>query len=125
MDRNVLVVDDEPDLVYYLKRMLEREGFHVMTALSGRECLEEMDKGFKGVILMDIMMPNMDGWDTVKEIVDRGLIEGNIISMLTAKPEPDIKLMELKEYVLDYITKPVDKKTLLSIVKGYSDYFEG
>lgn len=125
MNRNVMVVDDEPDLLYYLKRMLEREGFDVVTALSGLRCLEEMEKGFKGVILMDIMMPGMDGWDTIKEIVDRGLLEGNIIAMLTAKPEPDVKLIELKEYVLDYITKPVDKTTLLAIVKGYSDYFEG
>ena len=125
MRRKVLVVDDEPDVIYFLKRMLEQGGFDVVTALSGPECLEEMEKGFKGVILMDIMMPGMDGWDTIKEIVDRGLLEGNIIAMLTAKPEPDVKLIELKECVLDYITKPVDKENLISIVKGYSDYFEG
>ena len=124
MQNRVLVVDDEPSLLAGLKELLESEGFEVFTASSGRECLEELAKGFKGLILLDIMMPEMDGWDTVKEMVARGFVEDNIISMLTAKEMPGPKMEGLNEYITDYITKPFDPKELVNIVQGYMAYLE-
>ena len=70
------------------------------------------------------MMPGMDGWDTIKEIVDNNLLEGNIIAMLTAKDQPDEKMDKLKEYVIDYLTKPFDPDELIATVDEYFTYLE-
>lgn len=119
MKKKVMIVDDEFPIQITIREIFEPEGFEVVTAGSGRECLEELEKGFKGVILMDIMMPQMDGWDTIRAIVDRGFIEGNIIAMLTAKDVPDQKMEGLQEYVIDYITKLFDPEELVATVEEY------
>lgn len=124
MSNKVLIVDDEELVQYSIRRILQGAGFDVLIASSGDECLEILKKGFKGLILMDIVMPNMDGWDTVKAIVDAGLFDGNIICMLTGKEVPDIKMDYLKEYVLDYIRKPFDSKKLVQIVGEYLSYLK-
>lgn len=124
MANKVLVVDDEELVQYSVRRILQDAGFAVLIASSGPECLEILRKGFKGLILMDIMMPHMDGWDTVKAIVDEGLLEGNIICMLTGKEVPDIKMDYLKEYVLDYIRKPFDSRKFVQIVGEYLSYLK-
>ena len=79
MLQEVMVVDDEEALLYSVKRILELSGLKVETVKSGRECIERLKKGFKGLILMDILMPDMDGWDTIQEIINEGFAEGNII----------------------------------------------
>jgi DNA-binding response OmpR family regulator len=122
MKYDVLVVDDETSVLYTVKRILESADLSVCIVNSGKECLEELGKGFKGLILMDVMMPEMDGWDTIKEIVKLGYIDRVIICMLTAKDVPDEKMDVLKEYVLDYITKPFKAKKLVAIVKEYLSY---
>lgn len=114
-----MIVDDEPVVQYSVKRILEEVGIHVLQASSGKECLELLRKGYKGLILMDIMMPEMDGWDTIQTLVDEGLNEGNIICMLTGKEMPDNKMDKLKEYVLDYITKPFENTKLINVVSYY------
>lgn len=123
-NKDVMVVDDDPALLSLVKRILEREGYEVIAVETGQACLDAMKKGFKGLILMDIMMPNMDGCDTIQNIVNHGYIDKNIVCMLTAKEEPDKKLNEFKEYILDYITKPFDSKELVSVVKGYLSYLK-
>ncbi len=124
MKKKVMIVDDDPYILITIREIFEPEGFEVVTASGGRECLEELKKGFKGVILMDIMMPQMDGWDAIREIVARGYTEGNIIAiaMLTAKDVPDQKMEGLQEYVIDYITKPFDPKELVATVEEYFIY---
>lgn len=124
MSRNVMIVDDESFILYTVRRILENADMRITTASSGSACLEELRKGFKGLILMDIMMPDMDGWDTVEEIVDQGFLDGIIICMLTGKEEPDQKMDKLKEYVLDYITKPLQKDKLVSIVEEYLSFLK-
>ena len=91
----------------------------MLTVGKGEDCIKELKKGFKGVILMDIMMPGMDGWDTIEEIVNQGCLDGNIISMLTAKDIPDKKMDDLRAYITDYITKPFDPDKLVAVVKLY------
>lgn len=122
MQTQIMVVDDERLILATVKALFKHHGLQVTTANSGQECLEELDAGFKGVILMDVMMPQMDGWETIKEIVDRGLLEGNVIVMLTALDVPDQKMEGLQEYVTDYITKPFEAEELISTVKGYLEY---
>ncbi len=122
MGKNVLVVDDEPMVQYSVKRVLESSGFTVACADSGPACLELLRKGFKGLILMDIVMPEMDGWDTIQAMVDEGLNEGNVICMLTGKEVPDVKMDQLKEYILDYVRKPFDNAKLVQVVSYYSGF---
>lgn len=124
MAKNVMIVDDEIDIRVTVKAVLGSRGFDVLLVESGQQCIEELEKGFKGVILMDVMMPDMDGWETVKEISEKGLQKGNIISMLTAKHEPDPALEELAEYVIYYIRKPFEPTELVSIVSEYCELLE-
>lgn len=119
MNAKVMIVDDDPSIRLALRELLEPEGFEVVTAAGGKECLEEMAKGFKGMILMDIMMPEMDGWETVREIVDRGYLAGNVISMLTAREIEDQKVGSLASYVTNYIMKPFDPEELVATVREY------
>jgi CheY-like chemotaxis protein len=122
MNNHVLVVDDEPVVQYSVKRILEEAGYTVSQAGSGQECLDLLRKGYKGLILMDIIMPELDGWDTIRIIIDERLNEGNIICMLTGKEVPDLKMDRLKEYVLDYIRKPFENKKLVSVVSYYLNF---
>lgn len=114
-----MVVDDDPYILITLRELFEDYGFEVYTVPNGKDCIDELKQGFKGVILMDIMMPIMTGWDTIREILKEDLYKGIIISMLTAKDLPDPDINELREYIKDYITKPFDPKELVSIVKNY------
>ena len=65
-DKGIMVVDDDEDILFTVRSIFKRYPVHVETAKSGVECLEILSKGFRGVVLMDIMMPGMDGWDTIK-----------------------------------------------------------
>jgi CheY-like chemotaxis protein len=120
--KKLLVVDDDPYILITMKELFEPEGFTVHTASSGQECLDELAKGFKGVILMDIMMPEMNGWETIRQIVANGYNTGNIISMFTAKDQIDQKVDDLKEFVFDYITKPFNPDDLIKTVNIYYSY---
>jgi CheY-like chemotaxis protein len=119
MKKKVMVVDDDPDILITIRELFESEGFEVYTVTSGKECITELENGFKGVILMDIMMPHMDGWTTIRQIVIRGLNKGNIISMISAKDECEWRYDDLKPHIQHYITKPFDIEQLRHTVKGY------
>lgn len=122
MDQNVMVVDDEPSVRYSVRRILENAGFKVIEVEDGKTCIKLLKEGFKGLILMDIAMPDMDGWDTIQSLVDQDLAQGNIICMLTGKEKPDPKMDKLKEYILDYIRKPFKHQQLVEIVEEYLSY---
>ena len=122
MEKKVLVVDDDLAIRMSVELVFEEAGYEVILAESGKHCLEILKNGYKGVILMDIMMPKMDGWDTIKAIVDENLLEGNIIAMLTARDAPDVKMNPLKEYVIDYINKPFEPEELIATVDEYVSY---
>ena len=69
---------------------------------------------------MDINMPKMNGWQTIQAMIDQGLAEGNIIAMLTGQGAPDPEAECIKEWVLDYITKPFDVKMLADLIETYA-----
>lgn len=119
MDSRIMIVDDETMIREAVKILLQSEGLDIIAASGGEECLERLRAGFRGVILMDIMMPVMDGWDTIRRIVEQGLYEGNIIVMLTAMDAPGDKMEGLQEYVTDYVTKPFDTTSLLDSLHYY------
>ena len=119
MTKKVMIVDDDPAILIAVRMVLESGGFEVFAVNSGKDCIEEMKNGFKGVILMDIMMPFMDGWDTIEQIVKGGFIKGSIVVILTAKNIPEIKRQDMEKYVVDYISKPFKPDELVSSVEEY------
>ncbi len=118
MDKKLMIVDDDPDILITIRNIFEKEGYEVFTVDSGKDCISELEKGFNGIILMDIMMPFMDGWDTIEEIVKKGYAENVKISIVTAKgsKDPD-KIRGLEPYIQDYITKPFNVMDLISNVR--------
>ncbi len=111
-----MVVDDDASILIAVREIFENIGYEVYTVSSGEDCIDELKKGYRGVILMDIMMPRMDGWDTIQEMVDNNLHENNTIIMLTARHMPDERYEDLKKYVKGYITKPFDPRDLIKNV---------
>ena len=124
MNKKIMIVDDEPDVLKSLKTILERQNYEVTTVENGFECLSEVENGFKGVILMDIMMPEMDGWETIRELIDRGLMNGLFIEIITAKGTPDRdKMKGLESYIEDYLAKPIDIEELISSIKKCNMFY--
>ncbi|OYT30161.1 response regulator [Thermoplasmatales archaeon ex4572_165] len=119
MDKKVLVVDDDSSIRMSVQMVFEDAGYQVTLAESGKNCLEILKNGYKGIILMDIMMPIMTGWETIQAIVDQNLHEGNIIAMLSAKNEADEQFDSLKEFIADYLSKPFEADELIAIVDKY------
>ncbi len=114
--KNVLVVDDEPDALELVKLVLESGGFKTILATSGREALAQIEKKKPDAVLLDIMMPDMDGWDVFRKIKEKD--SGIPIAILTAKAQNLDRLLGL--HVLkadDYITKPFGKNELIGKVK--------
>jgi len=113
----VMVVDDENDTIELIKLVLEPEGINVIGANSGIECIEVMDIEKPDAILLDIMMPVMDGWETFHKIKTK---DPNMpVSMLTVKSQHFDRLLGLHLLKADdYITKPFGKKELIERTKA-------
>ena len=119
-----MIVDDEPDILISLKTVLERQNYDVITVSDGSECLKEIEKGFKGVILIDIMMPIIDGWETINQIAKKGYIKDVAIEIITGKGTKDYqKLNRLGLYIYDYLVKPLDMEQLITSVEACNKYF--
>ncbi|MEZ5334890.1 MAG: response regulator [Methanolobus sp.] len=113
----VIVVDDEPDTIDLVKLILEAENMEVIGAKSGFDCLEIIEKEKPDAVLLDIMMPEMNGWETFHKIKE---IQPKMpVAMLTVKSQEFDKMLGL--HVLkadDYITKPFSRKELIERTKG-------
>ena len=118
MDKKIMIVDDDPDILVTMRHVFEHEGFEVLTVDTGDDCLAELERGFEGIVLIDLMMPFMDGWDTIHEIIQRGLNHKVVISIITAKGTLEHEKMKgVEPYVKDYISKPFDIPTLIQNVE--------
>jgi CheY-like chemotaxis protein len=120
----IMAVDDDPAILETVRMILGSSGLEARTVGSGQECLRALHQGFRGLILMDIMMPGMDGWDTVAAMRSEGVLDGNIVCMMTAVQDPGPKLEYLKECVLDYVRKPFTPEELLSAVETSTAYLK-
>ena len=118
----IMIVDDDAHVRIAVRTILNDAGYTVIAAESGQRCIELLKNGFNGVILLDIMMPGMDGWDTIKQILAEDLYYGIVIVMLTAKSSPDTKMIGLQEWVLDYLTKPFDSEELIERTVYFSGF---
>ena len=119
---DIMIVDDNANVRIAVRTILSDAGFNVIAASSGKECINFLKEGFSGVLLLDIMMPEMDGWDTISTILESGLEKRIVIVMLTAKNNPDSKMIGLQEYVIDYLTKPFDNEELIEKVGFFLRY---
>ena len=108
----IMIVDNEPFTVNIVTKILEGGGHTVVGASNGGECLERLKEGKPDIILMDIMMPGMSGWDVVKQIRSDPSLKDTVIIMLSAKQkEADRDLLALAD---GYITKPFERRRFLA-----------
>lgn len=114
----ILVVDDEQEMVEIIKIILESAGYEVETAYSGHECLIKAEKQKFDLILLDIRMPKMDGWETLKRLKEMDIADGTKIIILTIEKGPGIEIFGFQDVVKDYITKPFDKEDLLKSIRN-------
>lgn len=124
MRKRLMVVDDNPDLLYTVERILEEEDMEVITACNGDECLNRLGEDFHGLILMDIMMEEKNGWEIVEELEEHGMTEDAVIAMLTAKESPDEKRSDQQGYVVDYIRKPFTREELKARINECFKYID-
>ncbi len=121
----VLIVDDEEDLLNLVSAIFRSEGFEVLTANSGEAALEILESEHVDLILLDVMMPEMDGWTVASEIKSRGLAIGTPIAMLTVKSmTPAYFYKDEVEGITDYINKPFSNDQLISRVRSILDESE-
>ncbi|MCH1581962.1 MAG: response regulator transcription factor [Flavobacteriales bacterium] len=114
----ILVVDDEPDILELVQYNLEKEGFAVYTAGNGREAIEIAERSQPDLILLDVMMPEMDGVETCMEMRENPKLQNTVIAFLTARGEDYSQIAGFDAGADDYITKPIKPRVLLSRIKA-------
>lgn len=117
-DYTVLLVDDEPDILEFVGYNLKKEGFKVLTANNGEEGLKLAKKELPQLILLDVMMPGMDGIETCDQIRKVPELEDTLVAFLTARGEDYSQVAGFDAGADDYITKPIKPKVLLSRMKA-------
>lgn len=113
--KRVLVVDDEPRMIGFIRMNLELEGYQVLEAHTGLEALEMIRTQLPDLVLLDVMMPELDGFETLRMLREFSSIP---VIMLTAKGEEDDKVYGLELGADDYVTKPFGSRELSSRVRA-------
>jgi len=114
----VLLVDDEQDIIDLLKYNLEREGYQVTTALNGRDAIKQAKQQRPDLIVLDIMMPGMDGVEVCNQLRQLPEFKQTLITFLSARGEDYSQIAGFEAGADDFITKPVRPKVFLSKVKA-------
>jgi DNA-binding response OmpR family regulator len=114
-DRRILVVDDEERMVRFIRLNLEHDGFRVVEAFNGTQAINKVRSNLPDLILLDIMMPDIDGFEVLRIIREVSSVP---VIMLTAKGEEDDRVRGLELGADDYITKPFSPRELVSRVKA-------
>ena len=117
-DIKILLVDDEPDILEILKYNLSSQGYQVFTAKNGIEGVEKAKKKNPHLIILDVMMPEMDGIEACEIIRNTKGLENTIITFLTARGEDYSQVAGFDAGADDYITKPIKPKVLVSKIKA-------
>ncbi|MEZ5276188.1 MAG: response regulator [Opitutaceae bacterium] len=113
----ILVVDDQPINIRLLKRVLEKQQMEVVTAENGRECLQRVAENLPDLILLDVMMPDMDGFEVCQELQRKEETRSIPVIFITAETRKEGKLQGLEAGAVDYITKPIDIDETLARVQ--------
>lgn len=117
-DIKILLVDDEPDILEIISYNLSQEGYHIITASNGREAVSKAKKEMPHLIILDVMMPEMDGIEACEQIRRLPELEDTIITFLTARSEDYSQVAGFDAGADDYIAKPIKPKVLVSKVKA-------
>ncbi len=114
----ILIVDDEPDILEFLRYNLAKEGFDVFTASDGEEGIKVAEREHPKLIVLDIMMPKMDGVELCRALRNRPEFSKTVIAFLTAREEDYSQIAALDVGGDDYITKPIRPRVFISRIKA-------
>lgn len=114
----ILLVDDEPDILEFLSYNLKKEGYNVYTATNGKEAVTVAKKEDPQLIILDVMMPDMDGIETCREIREIPGLKDVMIAFLTARNEDYSQIAGFDVGADDYINKPIKPRVLISRIKA-------
>jgi two-component system alkaline phosphatase synthesis response regulator PhoP len=117
-DIKILLVDDEPDVIEIIRYNLDQEGYKIYTASDGKEALKKAKKNIPHLIIMDVMMPNIDGIEACEQLRNDVSFNETIIMFLTARGEDYSQVAALEAGADDYVTKPIKPKIIVSKVKA-------
>jgi two-component system phosphate regulon response regulator PhoB len=116
--RSIVVVEDEKDLGALLEYVLGGEGFEVQLACSGREALEALDGTLPDLVLLDLMLPDMDGFDVLRTIRKREPTARTRVIVLSARKDEEDRIRGLELGADDYVVKPFSPRELVLRIKG-------
>src|SRR6185437_16776087 len=114
----ILLVDDEPDVLEFLSFSLKKEGYDVFCASNGKEAVQIAKKVCPKLIVLDVMMPEMDGIETCKELRASNECKDSLIIFLTARTEDYSQIAGLDAGADDYVSKPIKPRVLISRIKA-------
>lgn len=117
-DIKILLVDDEADVLDFMKYNLEKEGFWVYTAKDGIEAIQIAKKVHPVIIILDLMMPKLDGIETCRELRSLPEFKNTLISFLTARDEDYSQIAGFEVGADDYITKPIKPRVFISRIRA-------
>ena len=117
-DIKILLVDDEPDVIEIIRYNLDQEGYKIYTASDGKEALKKAKKNIPHLIIMDVMMPNIDGIEACEQLRNDVCFNDTIIMFLTARGEDYSHVAAFEAGADDYVTKPIKPKIIVSKVKA-------
>ena len=118
MKRKILVVDDEDDILHFLELVLKEKGYDVVTASNGHDALTAAQIEKPDLVLLDIMMPQMDGWEVLKLLRVDEETRRIPVAMLSARTEAKDRVQGLQEGAIDYICKPFSLTELLGKIEA-------
>ena len=119
--RTVLVVDDEPDVLLLCRVNLEFEGYEVLEAADGEQAMTQVQAHRPDVVLLDVMMPKMDGWQVLAAIKSDAVLADIPVVMLTAKVQDQDQIRGWSQGAADYITKPFSPLALSQVLQDVLD----
>jgi two-component system alkaline phosphatase synthesis response regulator PhoP len=114
----ILLVDDEPDILEFLAYNLNKEGFNVLQAENGKDAIAIAKKEIPHLIVLDVMMPDMDGIETCRELREQAVLKDVLIAFLTARGEDYTQIAGFEVGADDYITKPIKPRVFVSRIKA-------
>jgi len=114
----ILIVDDEPDILEFLRYNLEKEGYAVFTANNGNEAIESAKRDAPDLIILDVMMPGLDGVEVCRQLREMPQFATTLIIFLTARSEDYSEIAGFDVGADDYITKPIRPRVLVARIKA-------
>ena len=116
--QKILLVDDEPDILEFMEYNLKKENYEIFKAANGREAIEKAKKEHPDLIILDIMMPEMDGIETCRMLREIPEFKNTMIAFLTARNEDYSQIAGFEVGADDYITKPIKPRVLISRINA-------